>query len=269
MYQKLNFLAMLFISIILFLLDQIYSQEQCKVVIINEGADDVTDSTTHKSFSPLKNFQPTVFFKLPDLQSSNPTDLFRITDFQNTGQKEEKPPLRSERIVGEIGVGTGCGILAGGIGFAIGAAITPAGEGQFGDLEKLAGGGIGFLIGYPLGNSIGVYLVGNSGNETGSFGTTLLGSMAGMVAAMLPIIIFQDDLPGWVGLPALFGFPIAGGVIGFNMTRSYKSPHDSGTALINFRDGQIKLATPTIYFRPNPFDKGDLIQNINLVKARF
>jgi len=269
MYQKIIFSVVLFISIILFSSDQTCSQEESKVVIINERGDDVSDSASYKLFSSINGIQSGIFFNLPDLQSSNPTDLFRITDFQNTGQKEEKPPLRGGRIAGEIGAGAGCGILAGSVGFLIGAAITPAGEGQFGELKKVGGGGIGFFIGYPLGNSIGVYLVGNRGNETGSFGTTLLGSMAGMVAALLPIIIFQDDYPGWIGLPAFFGLPIAGGIIGFNMTRSYKSPHNSGTAFINFRNGHIRLAIPAVYFRPNPLDKGDFIQTIDLVKARF
>jgi hypothetical protein len=105
------------------------------------------------------------------------------------------------------------------------------------------------------------------GNETGSYWVTLLGCMGG-IAASIPILAIED-CPSGIKVIALFTLSIAGEVIGFNLTRRYKTSPTSNTAFLNFRNGHIRLATPTIYFRPNPFDKGDLIQNVDLVKARF
>jgi hypothetical protein len=270
MYQKLIFLVMLFISIILISSLQIYAKGDGKFIIICERVNDVKDSNTYKSFTTFNFFQPIVFDKLHCPQSSNQTNLFRVTDLQNNGKKKEKPPLKGGKIACEIGAGAGCGILAGALGFLIGAAVTPAGEGQFGELNKVGGGGIGFIIGYPLGNSIGIYLVGNRDSETGSFGTTLLGSMLGMVAATaLSPVMFQDDFPRWIALPVFFSLPITGGIIGFSMTRSYRSPLDSGTAFLNIRNGHMRIASPAIYFRLNPLHNSELIPNICLVKVRF
>ena len=97
---------------------------------------------------------------------------------------------------------------------------------------------LGWLVGVP----VGVYLVGNTGNETGSFLATLGGSF-------------------------ILG-PI-GAAIGFNMTRRYKSLPASGNALINFREGQMGLAVPTISFYPDRYARGAFTQRVDLVKVRF
>lgn len=150
--------------------------------------------------------------------------------FTVTGYAQEggKPPLSSKRIAGEF--------LAGGIG-GIGAAVIPAYL-----LIKLfprepgtgPAGGPGTLpemlavlclpVGYAIGSAAGVYLVGNTGNETGSFKFTLVGTslvvIGGLAAAFLseqgefiPVIL--------VGAPA-----VAVGV--FNSTRRYKT--DAGNS---------------------------------------
>lgn len=270
MYQKLIFPPMLIISIVIIISEQLYAQEEGKIFIISERVDEVIDleeGNTYKLFFWVKGLQSTVFFKLSDLQSSNQADLLRVIDFQSNKREGEKPPLRGGRIAGEFGAGLGGGILTGGIGYAIGCAVTSPGEGWFGGLRKFAGGVLGFTIGYPIGSSIGVYLVGNMGNETGSYWATLLGWIGGMATSIAIIAI--EDCPNGIKSAAFFTLPVAGEVIGFNLTRRYKTSHNSNTALLNFRDGQIRLAVPTISFCPNPFDKGDLIQNIDLVKVRF
>jgi hypothetical protein len=60
------------------------------------------------------------------------------------------------------------------------------------------------LVGWAIGSSVGVYLVGNVEDETGLFLATLAGSILGT-----PFL--------------LVGSPISA-TIGFNMTRRYKSP---------------------------------------------
>ncbi|MBM3242650.1 hypothetical protein FJZ31_40840 [Candidatus Poribacteria bacterium] len=118
--------------------------------------------------------------------------------------------------------------------------------------------------GISLGSSIGVYIVGNIGDETGSFLATLGGSMLGEVVGFAAT--YTTGAPGL--LVMLFGPPI-GATIGFNKTRRYKSPPTSETALINLGDGQVSLVVPSIYFRPDPFDGRNLIQNVDLVRMKF
>ena len=97
---------------------------------------------------------------------------------------------------------------------------------------------------------------------------TLLGSAAGL-AGISAILYGTEELIHPILLIGSSFFPTIGGAVGFNMTRRYKTPPASETALINFRDGQTSFAFPKVYFRPNPFDRGDLIKTIDLVKVRF
>ncbi len=95
-----------------------------------------------------------------------------------------------------------------------------------------------------LGSSIGVYLVGNIGNETGDFLATLGGGILGGLAGIFIFTAIIKDLDN--GAVVLVGPPI-GATIGFNLTRRYKSPPAS--------DSQMSPAAPPIYF--------------NLVRVRF
>jgi len=178
------------------------------------------------------------FFQAPlSPQLSNRTELF--ADVENKAQRGEKPPLSGGRITGEIlvgGVGGIVGWLGGGF---IGAGV--AGEGYPGEL---AGFFIGGSIGYTLGCPIGVYLVGNIGNETGDFLATLGGGILGGLASLFIFTAIIKDLDN--GAVVLVGPPI-GATIGFNLTRRYKSPPAS--------DSQMSPAAPPIYF--------------NLVRVRF
>ena len=161
-------------------------------------------------------------------------------------QKVEKPPLNGGRIASEILSGTGLGFL----GYIL--------RWRIGDPSI-----VGDVVGLTFGSSLGVYIVGNIGNETGSYLATLAGSACGTGISYILYVydiynIFSVSLP-----PSILG------TIGFNLTLRYKTPPESETALINFRDGQTSFAFPKIYFRPNPFNKGDLIQTVDLVKVRF
>lgn len=191
-------------------------------------------------------------------------DHLRITDVDTLLKKnEEKPPLNPKRIAGELLVGGAGGTLMSyGMGFGFYALTYSEGIGYF-----------GFCIGQAIGSSIGVYWFGTEENETHSYKSTLLWSSVGAAIGTLFFIeSFEvQDTPVlsilYQGL--FYGLPTIGGVIGFNKTRKYRSLGETGTALIEFTETQTNLSVPTVYFEPNPFDKSDFIQTINLIKVSF
>jgi len=147
-----------------------------------------------------------------------------------------KPPLSGERIAGEV--------LAGGLGgFAGGllGAITTGGctgdtFGRFPTVEAYIMS-IGYLLGSILGSAYGVYAIGSTDNETGSFLATLAASSVGLIPGFFPDFpksiltsVFPGDRVDWetgkisggLNYWFLLGPPI-GATIGFNLTRRYKS----------------------------------------------
>lgn len=186
-------------------------------------------------------------------------------------QQYEKPPLSGRRIAEEIIVGCAGGFavgvpcaLAGG---AVGASMTydpDYPDSWFPSLGMIFGAAIGFGISYPLGSATGVYLVGTRGNVTGSFLATWVGTIVGLLC-VLPAAMIDYDL---AGIAFLAGPPI-GATIGFNLTRRYETPAESETALINLRNGQVSLAIPRVYFRPDSSGSGGLSQNVDLLRVRF
>ena len=206
------------------------------------------------------------------------TYLLRVNDVEPQQQKSGEPPLNVKRITGEIlAGGLGGAILGGGIVLLAELASECPSWGASGCDIILFAGWFGFPIGYILGNTAGVYIVGNTGNETGSFLATLGGSILGIAGAVAALELlynpyfglenhYEDDI--LIATLFLAGPPI-GATVGFNKTRRYKSPPASETALINFRDGQTSFAVPTIYSRPDSFGGRSFIRNVNLVKVRF
>ncbi len=292
MFKKLFFTALLFISTAFFSSGQIYAQEEeGKIIVISEKVGEVIDSEENKKynlFPAIKGFQSGVFLRLSD-----GSYVFKVTNIDETTGEEkvkripitesiikiygssidqfkeiqleskekkkekkvEKPPLNAGRIVGEL--------FAGGVGgVVIGYALLPkSGEGEYRFLQA--------SLYCTLSNVIIVYIVGNIGDKTGSFVATLfLGAIGGILGGGIGGDTYHSDLDfegSFYG--SMIGAPI-GATLGFNLTRRYDKPK-SETAFINFRNGRTSFAVPNIYFRPNPLDKGDLIQTINLVKVRF
>lgn len=140
---------------------------------------------------------------------------------EGESKRREVPPLEIERIFGEILVGAALG--AGG-GCSLGFLCTISG-GMWGCIVPI-------FVSALIGSSLGIYLIGSIGNQTGSYWATLGGSVLGMVGGLL----LNDDsiYVSWVGI-------VVGGVIGFNLTRRYKSSACSGKSLINFKDGKMSL----------------------------
>jgi hypothetical protein len=100
----------------------------------------------------------------------------------------DRPPLSAGRVIGEF-IASGLGIFAGWVVFGILEAIF-----GFSDSVQL----LLFIIILLPSAATPVYLIGTSGNETGSYLATLAGSI----------------------------FAPIGCVVGFNITRRYKSPRN-------------------------------------------
>ncbi len=182
------------------------------------------------------------------------------------------PPLNAGRIAGEL--------VAGGVGGALGFfgpiyIVMHVFKGIGWVPEDV--GAILLLACLPVGSSLGVYLVGNLGNETGSLRSTIKGSVLGWAGANAlagAILLINEEQPNVarasIAKFILFAGPSIGATIGFNMTSRYKTPPaETETGLINFREGQMSFTVPTAYLRPNPFIRGDLVQTIDLVSVRF
>ena len=193
------------------------------------------------------------------LQSSNRTDPF--TNGESKAQKGGKPSLSGERIAREFFAGIG------------GEVVGAIGGGVLGSLFPQPTTFLGVIVGGVLGGSIGVYRAGTSNTHGGSYWATLGGYLLFAGAHILSEGIFGTPENGalevTVEVTGHLILPVAGAVIGFNLTRRYKSPPTSGKALINFRDAQMRLAVPTTSFRPDPYDRGTLTQRVDLVKVRF
>ena len=89
-----------------------------------------------------------------------------------------KPPLSAGRVAAELAIGIGTGVeLA-----IVGAYMFSDPHDMENDAEPF-----GILAGYVLGSALGVYVIGNTGDQTGSAGWTLLGSAVGMWPFFSPI----------------------------------------------------------------------------------
>lgn len=215
----------------------------------------------------LEDVQAPVF-----LQSSGQTYLPGAAGEQRDG----KPPLSAMRITGEF--------LLGGVGGLAGTYPTIytyhflGGEAEDASAVREAVANTMAFGVWSLCYATGVYMVGDLGNETGSFPATICGAVAGVgvwilgILAIDAVIDGEDIGEGTAAIALIFGLtvPTVGAIIGFNLTRRYRSPPaESETALINCRDGKTSLSVPRIYFRTDPFGTGNLCQRVDLLRVRF
>lgn len=120
------------------------------------------------------------------------------------------PPLSAVRITGEVLAGSA-------VGFGLGYLAASLGSDPYESIVYWMGG---HLLGSPL----GVYLVGNTGDETGSFRAALIGSFAGWLTsfalgASAPIYAKLGE-EGLITL--MFVLPPVGATGVFNSSRKYK-----------------------------------------------
>lgn len=138
----------------------------------------------------------------------NQNYILKFNDVESKEENIKKPPLNVFRITGEICTGFGLGILTGLASFAVVYFIREkekVSEVWVLHLDELDAASL--IGGYIIGSAIGVYHIGNMGSETGSFITTLLGTILGACAWVIPAPI--------------------GATIGFNLTRKYKTPMET------------------------------------------
>jgi len=148
-------------------------------------------------------------------------------------QKGAKPPLSKGRIAGEFFAGVAGSAIATVIPVCLLIKLPrdstggPAGTLTFPELFAF----LSILVGYPIASAIGVYLVGNLGNQTGSSLLPMIigGWLAGIGSFFGALLLVNYlSLRGWtIILPVLLGVPAvsmsAVATIIFNSARRYKS----------------------------------------------
>mgnify|MGYP006289347149 CR=1 FL=1 len=170
----------------------------------------------------------------------------------------EKPPLSSLRIGGEFVTGVGSGIIIGGGSGFLGYSIAMA-NGAPVEFGSIAYFGLGFIIGYPIGNTIGVYLIGNIGDETGDFWNTLFGSIIGSVGGVFL------RMSGSTFLPYMILAPL-GATIGFNLSRRYDQSIKSN-AFLNYEENKLTINFPKYYYRYTRKNRACI--TINIIQFNF
>jgi hypothetical protein len=160
-------------------------------------------------------------------------------------QRDGKPPLSSTRIITELffgGVGGFAGLF---LGMLVAHLVIAAVDAVFGtDLEgeQTAVSGILNITVFAvsaLGSATGVYIVGASGEQTGSFLATMGGAAVGLGVGIVVALITEavSDRQGIAEI-VLFTAPTICATIAFNLTRKYDPPSaESKTTPINTRDG--------------------------------
>jgi len=200
----------------------------------------------------------------------NPSYSSTKIKFNTITTEQISQQINTIRLAGEFFAGATGSFIGGIASYSVFRKITPD---ELGRLYI-----IGIPFGYALGSAIGVFLIGNIGNETGSFGTSLLGGLLGGTAAAYFLLVssdvgrFEDDFWGdildsnsllWIVPPVLFS------MIGFNITRGYDALPVSDNAVINIKNNQVSFAFPGIYFKPNPFIHGDHYKMVDLIQLNL
>lgn len=161
------------------------------------------------------------------------------------GQIKDKPRVSAGKFLGEIGLGM-LGNIAGGFGGALIGANVSEGDDEW--FEGFGGVVLGYFTGSTFGSALGVYIIGNSGEAKGSFGSAVLGSFLGEGAAILVMLVTQDETASLISFIAL---PPLGAALLFNSSLKYKSLPVSH-ALLNFNQGDFKVGIPYIHIQPLP-----------------
>jgi hypothetical protein len=209
--------------------------------------------------------RPIKIFDYQICESTQINYLREINNYEINKTKNAKPPLDQSRVIREIALGT--------LGSWI-AAIFLASTTD--DLPNWLSNSLVFS-GIVLGSSAGVYIIGDTDTETGSFLATAIGSSIGTIVITSLVVYMQKTTvhssEGNINILflACLGSPLPSvfGSIGFNMTRKYRFYPTPETALINFRDGRISLAFPKISFYRDRSNKEFLTPKISLINASF
>jgi hypothetical protein len=125
---------------------------------------------------------------------------------------------------------------------------------------------VGYLVGSNIGSATGVYVVGNSGGEKGSywasFGGSLLGTFVGALFASALDQELVDDNSGFIPLFVIGAAQAGGATLCFNATRKKRVEMPSAGAMLNLKDGNLAFAFPQVNVSQDTF-------NSNCYKVNF
>ncbi len=159
---------------------------------------------------------------------------------------KDKPRVSAGKLFGEIFMGMLGNVGGGFLGGLVGIGVAERGDGEW--FDGFDGLVLGYFTGSTFGTAFGVYVVGNSGNAKGSFGSALLGSLLGEGAAIAVLLLTKD---GTAALISFIALPPIGAALLFNSSLKYKSLPVSN-ALLNFNKGDFKIGIPYVHIQPIP-----------------
>jgi hypothetical protein len=170
----------------------------------------------------------------------------------DTSTREQIEPTRHKqrvstgKLFGEIFMGMLGNVGGGFFGGLIGIGVAKRGDGEW--FDGFDGLVLGYFTGSTFGSALGVYVVGNSGDAEGSFGSALLGSLLGEGAAIAVLLLTKNGTAAFISFIAL---PPIGAALLFNSSLKYKSLPVSH-ALLNFNQGDFKVGIPYVHIQPLP-----------------
>ena len=159
---------------------------------------------------------------------------------------KDRPRVSAGKLFGEIFMGMLGNVGGGFLGGLFGSQIAKTDDDEW--FEGLDGLVLGYFTGSTFGSAFGVYVVGNSENSQGSFGSALLGSILGEGAAILVLLLTKS---GEAALISFIALPPIGAALLFNSSLKYKSLPVSN-ALLNFNKGDFKVGIPYVHIQPIP-----------------
>lgn len=170
----------------------------------------------------------------------NQTHWSGMKDSLNLSHTADKPGVSTGKFFGQVLLGIVGNVAGGYAGAFIGYELDKGDEDFF---DGFGGAILGYFGGSTFGSALGVYLVGNSKNIKGSFGSALLGSLLGEGLAIgLSLLAESEDVTvlAFITLP-----PICSALL-FNSSLKYRSSPISN-ALINFNSDGLKIGIPFVH----------------------
>lgn len=185
-----------------------------------------------------------IAYRIPDT-AEKPVDSLHPAQKNIIGSK-------TLRVIGQGLSGTGIGIVLAVIGGSIGHSL--AGKKSQSGEEFL-----GAFLGYTVGNTLGIYWIGNTKELHGSFGVTFLGSTIGVLAGGLGLYV--------IGPFALL-VPAIGGIIAFYLSVEEVVPTKTD-ALIQIQNEKVQFGSPRIFLTRIDETSNKLRYNLELLRINF
>jgi len=184
---------------------------------------------------------------------------------RKSSNKNDRPPLRVDKLLAQFAAGEFVGFSAGALGLVL--LNHPEEKSSEGYPVVTWLGSVGFFASYCIGSAGGVYYVGNTRNETGSFNATFIGSATGILLSIGSYFVLDE--PIITGSLFLFG-PTIGAIIGFSMTRECikLSKGDALFKIGNFQHCKFSVPKFNLQFE-NTFGSTSLKISSTIVKLQF